>query len=300
MLNANRTGDLSGVIDSHVHVYPEISLKVPNAADDHEWIREAAAAGMRAVCLKSHYWPTVDKAYTLGKWFPEIGVYGGIVLNITVGGFNPLAVQVAIENGAKVVWFPTWSAANDIEKKGYSRRVASTYGSVPAPHLTVVDSKGRLLAEVEAILHQIAKGKVALATGHLSVQESKVLVRAAREHGIDKIVLTHALTSMIDATIEEQKEMAALGVKIEHCFVATQPKHQQLSPDRIAEGIKAVGAEHCVISSDAVFAWNPTAPEMMRMFMAALAERGIEQREIDWMTKRNPESILGIEERASQ
>ncbi len=296
MRNANQPCDLSGVIDSHVHVYPEISLKVPNAADDHEWIREAAAAGMRAVCLKSHYWPTVDKAYTLGKWLPEIGVYGGIVLNATVGGFNPLAVQVAVENGAKVVWFPTWSAANDIEKKGYSRRVASTYGAIPPPHLSVVDSKGRLRVDVEKILQQIAQGKVALATGHLSVQESKVLIRAAREHGIDKIVFTHALTSMIDATIEEQQEIAALGATIEHCFVATQPKHQQLSPDRIVESIKAVGAEHCVISSDAVFAWNPTAPQMMRMFIAALTERGIQPQEIDWMTKRNPASILGIEE----
>lgn len=300
MLNANRTGDLSGVIDSHVHVYPEISLKLPNAADDHEWLREAASAGMRAVCLKSHYWPTVDKAYTLGKLFPEIGVYGGIVLNTTVGGFNPLAVQVAIENGAKIVWFPTWSATNDIEKGGYSRRVASFYGTIPPPHLSIVDSKGRLRTEVEEILQQIAKGKVALATGHLSVQESKVLVRAAGEHGISKIVFTHALTSMIDARIEEQEQMVALGAKIEHCFVATQPKHQQLSPGKIVESIKAVGAEHCVISSDAVFAWNPTAPQMMRMFIAALTERGIQKDEIDWMTKHNPADILGIEERTSQ
>ncbi len=288
---------LKGVIDSHIHVYPEISLRVPNAAWDHEWLPEAAASGMRAVCLKSHYWPTVDKAFTLGKLFPEIGVYGGIVLNVTAGGFNPMAVQVAIENGAKVVWFPTWSAANDIEKGGYSRRVASIYGKIPPPYLTVTDSQGRLLPDVERILGLIVQNDIILATGHLSVSESKVLIRAAREQGIKRIIFTHALTGMVGATIEDQEEIAAMGAFIEHCFVATMPMHQQLSPTKIVESIKAIGAERCIISSDAVFVWNPKPPQMMHMFIATLVERGIKPEDIDLMARHNPAYLLGIEGR---
>ena len=290
---------LWGVVDSHIHVYPEISLEIPNAAYDHEWLPEAAAAGMRAVCLKSHYWPTVDKAFTLGKLFPEIGVYGGIVLNSTVGGFNPLAVQVAIENGARVVWFPTWSAANDVKKGGYSRRVASVYGKVPPPYFTVGDSQGHVLPEVEDILRLIARANIVLATGHLSVAESKILIREAREKGIQKIVFTHALTSMVDASLKDQEEIAAMGAFIEHCFVATLPMHQQLSPRRIVESIKAIGAKHCIISSDAVFVWNPAPPQMMRMFIATLEEGGIQPEEIDLMARHNPARLLGMKEEVS-
>lgn len=284
-----------GMIDGHIHVYPEISLQVPNAAEDHEWLREAVSLGMRAVCLKSHYWPTVDKAHTLGKLFPEITVYGGIVLNSTVGGFNPFAVRVAIENGAKIVWFPTWSASSDIEQGGYSTRVAAIYGQTPTASLTVVDADGYLLPEVVEILSIIAKNDIALATGHLSVRESKILIRAARQQGVNKIVLTHALTKVVNASIEDQQEIAELGAIIEHCFIATLPMHQQLSPRRIVESIKAVGAEHCLISSDAVFAWNPTPPQMLKMFIATLMETGIRPEEIDLLARRNPAGILGLD-----
>ena len=285
---------LSGVIDSHIHVYPEISLKTPNAAFDDEWLAEAEAAGMRAVCLKSHYWPTVDKAHAYGRMFPGIEVYGGITLNNTVGGLNPMAVAVAIEDGARIVWFPTWSAKNDVQKGGYSQRVASVYGKISPPYLTVLDAEGRLLSEVKEILSFIAQHDVALATGHLSVAESKVLIRSARELGIDKIVFTHALTKMVGASLEDQREIAGMGAFIEHCFVATMPMHQQLPPAKIVESIKAVGAERCIISSDAVFFWNPTPPKLMRMFIATLAEYGITTEEINWMTRHNPARLLGI------
>ncbi len=288
---------VKGMIDTHIHVYPEISLKVPNAAEDQVWLAEAVAAGISAVCLKSHYWPTVDKAYTLGSLFPEIGVYGGIVLNSTVGGFNPFAVRVAVENGAKIVWFPTWSAKHDGEKGGYSSRVASLYGNIPPASLTVVDDHNRLLPEVEEILQIIAQSDIALATGHLSVPESKFLIRAAREKGINKIVFTHALTGFINASIEDQKEIADLGAVIEHCFIATLPMHQQLSRHKLVESIRAVGAERCLISSDAVFAWNPTPPQMLRMFVATLRETGLTPAEIDSLARQNPAFILGIDRR---
>jgi hypothetical protein len=226
--------------------------------------------------------------------FLGIDIYGGITLNNTVGGLNPMAVAVAIENGARVVWFPTWSAKNDIEKGGYSHRVASVYGKVPPPYLTVLDAEGRLLPEVIEIISSIAKHDVALATGHLSIEESKVLIRSARELGIKRIVFTHALTRMVGASLEEQKEIAAMGAFIEHCFVATMPMHQQLPAEKIAESIKVVGAERCIISSDAVFFWNPTPPKLMRIFIATLAEYGITPEEINWMARHNPGRLLGM------
>jgi hypothetical protein len=286
--------DLKDVIDLHIHGYPEISLKVPNAAIDQEWLAESQKAGMRAVCLKSHYWPTTDKAFILGKLFPGIAIYGGIVLNASVGGFNLLSVQVAIENGAKIVWFPTWSAANDVEKNGYSKRVSARFGKIPPPYLSVLDSGGNLLPEVERILSLIAENDLALATGHLSVRESKLLIQVAAGLGIKKMIFTHALTAMIDAAVEDQKAIASMGAFIEHTFIATLPMHQQLPIKRIVECVREIGAEHCLLTTDAVFSWNPTPPQMMRMFINTLLEAGLTSKEIDSMVKKNPAYLLGI------
>jgi hypothetical protein len=286
--------DLAGVIDLHIHGYPEISLKVPNAAMDQDWLAEAQKAGMRAVCLKSHYWPTTDKAFILGRLFPGIAVFGGIVLNATSGGFSPLSVRVAVANGAKVVWFPTWSAANDVAKNGYSRRVAAMFGNITSPPLSVLDPHGRLLPEVEEILTLIAAKDLILATGHLSVQESKILIDAAGKRGVKKIILTHALTAMIDASIEDQQAIAAMGAFIEHSFIATLPMHQQLPVKKIVESIRAVGAEHCLLTTDAVFAWNPAPPQMMRMYIQTLLAAGLTPAEIEMMVKTNPAVLLGL------
>jgi hypothetical protein len=286
--------DLSGIIDLHIHSYPEISLKVPNAASDQEWLAEAEARGIRSVCLKSHYWPTTDKAYILGSLFPNIKVYGGIVLNSTVGGFNPLAVKVALENGAKMVWFPTFSAANDIDRKGYSHRVASFYGNIQPSYLRVIDRNEDLLPEVIDILSDIAEKDAVLATGHISVHESQILIRKARELGVKKNIFTHALTAMIDADLEDQLKIADMGAFIEHCFVATRPKHQQLPVSKIVESIRTIGAKRCIITSDAVFSWNPTPPQMMGMFVRALLEAGLSDDDINFMAKKNPAYLLGI------
>lgn len=285
---------LQGVIDIHIHSYPEIGLDTLNAAFDDVWIKEAIDEGIRAVYLKSHYWPTVDKAHTLGRLFPGIDIFGGIVLNNTVGGFNPLAVHVAIRNGAQIVWFPTWSAVNDVKSGGYSRRVSRAYGDVPAPYLSVTDSEGKLYPEVLRILELIAEADITLATGHLSVEESNILIRAAKALGVKRMVFTHALTAMVGATMEEQLEIVKLGAYIEHSFIATMPMHQQLSPAKIADCIRETGAENCIMSTDSVFSWNPTPPQMMRMFITSLQELGIRDCEIDLMTKHNPAHILGL------
>lgn len=291
-----KDGSLQGLIDLHVHTYPEISPSVHNSGYDDEWLAEASQLGMRAVCLKSHYWPTVGKAHALARQFPGIGVYGGITLNATVGGLNPFAVRVALESGAKVVWFPTWSATNDQQTEGYSRRVAAFYGGIPGPSLQVLDDRGSLLPEVDEILRLVAEKDAAIATGHLAVGESKVLVKAASERGVRRIVFTHALTAMVGASVDDQKRLADLGAFIEHCFLATMPMHQQLPPAAIARSIRAVGPVRCIISTDAIFSWNPTPPQLLRMFVATLAELGFSDDEIYLMARTNPSLILGLDE----
>src|SRR4029453_12178462 len=86
----NVARDLRGAIDIHVHSNPD---KVPRALDGLEAARFAKERGMRAIVLKSHYDPTAGLALLARKQVPGIEVFGGIDLNLPVGGMNVHAVE---------------------------------------------------------------------------------------------------------------------------------------------------------------------------------------------------------------
>src|SRR5687768_4368412 len=142
---------LDGAVDLHVHSYPDVD---PRRYDDIDLAREAANAGMGAILIKSHQASTVERAYLVSRVVSGIDVYGGLVLNETVGGLNPSAVRLAIRLGAKQVWMPTRSAAND-------RRHHQQAGGI-----TILDSEGRLCLEAREIVALVAKAGCALGTGH--------------------------------------------------------------------------------------------------------------------------------------
>src|SRR5579863_4862990 len=105
--------DLKGIIDTHVHCDPD---SAPRSVDCLEAARLAHDAGMRGLLFKNHYEPTVQIAYIISKVVPDIQLFGGIVLNRSVGGINPEAVtQAATFKGGfcKVVWMPTFDAGNE-------------------------------------------------------------------------------------------------------------------------------------------------------------------------------------------
>src|SRR5438445_11676673 len=81
---------LAGVIDIHAHCDPDA---VPRSIDAIDLARLAKQRGMRGLVLKSHYEPTATLAYAVRKAVPGIEIFGGIDLNLTVGGLNPAAVE---------------------------------------------------------------------------------------------------------------------------------------------------------------------------------------------------------------
>src|SRR5882757_4214781 len=106
---------LVGAIDLHCHSGP---AAMPRILDHHEELLDAGAAGFRAVLYKDHFYPGMAHAIILEKMFPETNVklFSGVALNNASGGINPHAVNHAVNIGAKIVWLPTLSAANHIEK----------------------------------------------------------------------------------------------------------------------------------------------------------------------------------------
>ena len=82
--------ELAGMIDLHVHVAPD--SRGPRSVNGFEAAQMARRHGIRALLIKNHYTETASQAYLVSQIVPDIGVYGGIVLNRSVGGINPVAV----------------------------------------------------------------------------------------------------------------------------------------------------------------------------------------------------------------
>jgi hypothetical protein len=127
---------LEGVVDLHVHSAPDVDRR---CFDDLELARAARDARVGAVLIKSHQNSTVERAWLVSQCVSGIRIYGGLVLNETVGGLNPAAVRLALSLGARQIWMPTRSARNHRLHHGFDGGI------------TVLDEHGALLPVVVEI-----------------------------------------------------------------------------------------------------------------------------------------------------
>src|SRR5258708_10428352 len=166
-----RAAALRGAIDIHVHSEPDSR---PRSVDAVEAARQAKASGMRAIVIKNHYEFTSGLAYIVRKGVPGIEVFGGVDLNLTVGGINPAAVEyMAATTGARgrLVWMSTFDAENQVRFSKENRPFVS------------VSKDGQLLQATKDVIASIAKHGLVLATGHVSPEEGLMLVREAKRQG---------------------------------------------------------------------------------------------------------------------
>jgi hypothetical protein len=277
--------DVRGVVDLHVHADPD---SVPRSIDAIDIAKLAAARGMRALLLKNHYEPTASLAYLVRKEVKGIEVFGGIALNRTVGGINPAAVEqmTRVKGGwARMVWMPTFDAENQVRDSKQNRPFVR------------VSRNGALQPEVLEVLDLVAKHKLALATGHSSPAEVLTLIAAARKCGIDRVLVTHAMLQPVRMNLEQMKGAARMGAKLEFVYNALIGANKMFEPDDYAKAIRAIGPEHCIMSSDLGQAGNPLHPDGFSAFLKLMAARGFSARELDLMSRENPALILGLTRR---
>ncbi len=292
---------LQGAIDLHAHAFPEFSLKIRGRVHGVEWAELARAAGMRAIVMKSQIFPTVEKAQVISKIVSGIEVFGGIALNHSIGGLNPLAVEAAGELGGKVVWMPTWSSKNDLSKSqfylGRMKAFLKTLRQVvPGPEAGIEILEGGKIKSVVKDIVQIARDhQMIVSSGHISVQESMALAEECVRHNVP-FLFAHPFNRAIAGSIDDQKEIAARGGYVEHCFITTMPMHQKIDISRIVEAIREVGPEHTVLTTDGGQNWNPPVPELMRMYIASLLHLNVDGESIRKMVQENPAKILGLKE----
>jgi hypothetical protein len=275
---------LKGAVDIHVHQDPD---SAPRVIDADDVARQAKAAGMRAVVLKNHWEDTAALAYMVRKMVPGIEVFGGITQDLAVGGINIEAVKhMADMKGGygRIVWLPTFDAQNQVKDKG--------------PEVKVSEN-GKLLPSVLALLDYIATRKqLALETGHVSAEEALMVIREARARGIQHVVATHGMAGPTNLSVAQAQEAARMGAYIEFVYGGTVEKGSTLTLEKYAEWIKAVGPEHCILSSDLGGARpypRPMPAQGMLDFMTGLNKLGIPVADINLMAKTNPAKMLGLE-----
>lgn len=292
---------LVGALDLHAHGHPEFTLRRRARMTNLQWAEAAVEAGMRGFVMKSHYFPTVGITNLINELHPELEVFGSITLNPPVGGLDATSVEMAAQMGARIAWFPTWSAKHEPPKPSITVERMKPHLESFSPEralgedaISILDADGALTDRARAVLEVCKTYGVTVASGHIPPEHSLVLAEEARALGV-RFILTHPCSGSVGATIEHQVRVAELGGFIEHVFIGCMPMHHRLNPREIADAIRAVGPERCVMSSDAGEAWNPPAPEILRMFIASMLELGIDADDVYTMTHVTPALALGLD-----
>jgi hypothetical protein len=269
---------LEGAVDLHVHSSPDID---PRRYNDIELAQEAARAGMGALLIKSHQFSTVERAALVSKIVTDIDVYGGIVLNETVGGFNPTAVEVALRLGARQVWMPTRSARN--HRRAHGEEAG----------LTALDETRRLRQEIERILELLAGTSCLLGTGHLSAEEASAVIERAHELNV-RVLVTHPEWHVTFYPVDLQRRLASFGnVWFERCFVSTTHRCGYTPMSTIEDAIASVGVSTTVIATDLGQPDTPPPAAGFRMFAERLRGSGFSVDHIRSMMRDNPRMLLG-------
>ena len=269
---------IAGAIDMHAHSDPD---GTPRSIDAIDLARLAKSRGMRAIVLKNHYEPTASLAYVVRKEVPGIEVFGGISLDLTVGGVNPAAVEwmTKIKGGyGRVVWMPTYDSEHQVTSSRQQRPFAR------------VAKDGQLVPEAVQVIAIIAKHNLVLETGHSSPDEALLLIREAKRQGVQHILVTHAMSPIVGMSIPQMQEAAKLGAYLE--FVWVRPGSD--AAKNYVPAIRQVGPEFCVLSSDLGQAANPLHPDGLLALYQYLKSQGFSESEIDRMAKVNPAKLLGL------
>jgi hypothetical protein len=288
---------IEGGYDLQVHVAPDV---IARRIDDLDLAKEFLAHKLKGFVLKSHYVPTYERAKVVTKAVPGIKAMGAITLNHSVGGLNPVALEIAGRSGNKIVWMPTVDAQNETAGRtdgptdklpfwAKIQRELSATGIAPPP-LSVLGPDGNITAAARRCLELIAKHDMILATGHLSKKEIRELVKTAKEMKVKRVMVTHAEFPSQSMTADEQLEVANMGAMIEHCFTTM---YTNKAPwETYYANVRKVGAERIILSTDLGQTINPPVAEGFAMFAQKMLDAGFSAADVRRMCVTNPSEII--------
>jgi hypothetical protein len=272
-----------GAIDLHAHHDPD---SYPRQADAFEIARLAKERGLRGLVLKNHWTETAGLAYLVRKYAtPGFDVFGSVTLDTPTGGVNPQAVRYMVDVAGgygRIVWMPTHDSEHEVR-----------YNKEQRPFVRV-SRVGKLLPEVHEVIGLVAQHNLTLATGHVTPEETLQILSAAKAAGVKRMIVTHPLLDpqFTWMSIEQLREAADLGAFIELTGGAVsadgEPKRRALA------AVKAIGARHFIVGSDAGLAGRANHTDTLAMAAKSLRAAGVSDADLTLMFKDNPAFLVGL------
>ena len=303
-MNATEPSDrarmlVHGAYDLHVHVAPDVPSR---RIDDVSLARRFGEVGLAGFALKSHYTSTAERAQIVSALVDAVDVFGTLTLNAAVGGMNALAVEIAAREGARIVWMPTVdspaeTAGRTEPKEGdkvpqWARLQHELHGlGLSVEAVRVTDADGALLPETREVLRAIARHGLIVATGHLAREDTFAVVDAAREEGVADIVVTHPEFPCQDLSLDDQRALAERGCLLERCL--TTPFSGKTTWQRVFEGVRAVGVERTLFSSDCGNPDYPPVEDGLALWADRLLAAGFDEDEVREMIVGQSRRLAG-------
>lgn len=292
-------GLLKGAFDLHVHSSPDV---LPRKFDDIELAKRTIRSGMAGFVLKSHYICTADRATLLRGLFPALQAFGGLALNNSVGGLNPIAIDIAGRLGNKVVWLPSVDSANELEnvagqldesKLPYWMPIARELRAmgIAQQWIRVTDEDGNVTPITRQCLEVIGRHDMVMATSHVSPGELTAVVKAAHEAGVRRIIVTHPEFPTTYLSIDQHLALLPYGVMFERCFTTWYTG--KVAWEQVVENIRRVGVSSTVLSTDLGQTTNPYVDEGLSLYIEKLLDAGFSAPDIEQMVRHNPAQVLG-------
>jgi hypothetical protein len=282
---------LSGAVDTHIHTGPDAferhdtDLEVARKARDHD---------MDAVLIKSHHFETGSRARIASQ---ETGftVLGGITLNEWAGGLNPWAVDGAANLGVDLVWMPTLTARNHIERGFVPHLDAETPRGNEAEGITVLED-GELVEDALVVLDRVAANDLALSLGHLSPTEGLALAEEAIDRGVREVLCIHPHAAFLDYSHDQLATLVDMGAVVElHWAMTTEMMDEVASVEDFVAVKDRVGPENVILATDGGSMLNPPAMEMYKQFLTAMVGAGVPDDEMKQMTEHTPKRVYQLD-----
>lgn len=288
-----------GAFDLHVHVEPDV---IPRKTSDLALAARFQEVGLASFALKSHYTMTAERAAVVSA-ASGLPVLGGITLNWSMGGINPVAVEVCARSGGRFAWLPTADAGNQLRSEarqtapgrqvGFTRvrQEMAERGLVRRP-IEVLDPSGSVLPEVREVLEVVAHYQMVLCTGHLGGPEIDQVVGAAIEQGVTRIIITHPEFPSQQLAPCQQRALAGRGCFLERCFGT--PYAGRVSWERLFANIRAGGPLTSLLSSDLGQPDNPPVEDGLALLADRMVDDGFSDAQIRTMAVGNSRWLAGM------
>ncbi len=177
--------------------------------------------------------------------------------------------------------------------KMISRAAPSFYDYADRAAGSLQGPDGRLTPNAIEVIDACKSLGVALATGHISIAESRLVAEYAHGIGFDRLLITHPFHFV--SSVEELVELAEIAPFLEFNNAPLLHPDTRHTIRELNEAIVAVGAGKSILTTDVWSRWAPPEPECLRIFAEQLTYLGWSADDLRTMMRTNPLRFLGLE-----